>query len=613
MQQATPRNAGTAGRHAGWTRRLAASVAVGIGIAGTALGCCRRRADIPPRGAPGPRPSGAATVWVVDDAERIETKAGVLPAMSGQDNAIWSPGQPVRLFGLPGETIALQVVVTAGDAALSRVEVRIKPFHSAGQADSEPSGVRIERFVEPELQMRERSGGKVAGESLGWALGAMPPDPSVDGLVVDPLIPIERAQPWADYPMSVPAGSHRAVWVDLSLRGQGPGAGAYASEIAVSAAGTALASIPVELQVGSRPLPYAAVHTMVYLDPAEIHGRTGSAEAVERGFQLLHGHQLGPVFPIRSRDDVSAYRDVLTGRSYTAERGYDGAGEGRAADVVAIGTYGDLGKPTQENVARLRDIVAALGELGIRDDPGKTDVFLYAADESCGDPAGAGWSQAVKAAGLPVRVGWTCSEDPSRQPVDIPIVFAPSYDDDEARQARAAGKSVWIYNGQLPSTGSFLTDSWTVSLRANAWIQAAHGIDRWFYWESTFWNDDNRGGKGPYDPLLTAETFHNQQGDHCNGDGVLMYPGRQVQAGYRNAGWAGVFPSIRMKQWRRGIQDAGYLMLARAVDRPKADAVADGLVGAVLSKAPGGAPAWPTGGRPWADARRRLFEIIDAR
>jgi hypothetical protein len=239
---------------------------------------------------------------------------------------------------------------------------------------------------------------------------------------------------------------------------------------------------------------------------------------------------------------------------------------------------------------------------------------VYAADESCDSAAGAGWSQAIRAAGdLPVRVGWTCSERPSGQPVDIPMVFASAYDQAAAQEATAAGKRVWIYNGQLPSTGAFLTDSWTLSLRANAWIQATHGIDRWFYWESTFWNDDNKGGKGPYDPLVTAETFHNQHGDHCDGDGVLVYPGMQVGGAYRSAGWAGVFPSIRLKQWRRGIQDAGYLELARSVDRTKADAIAKDLVGTALSKAQPGAPGWPTEAKPWVDARRKLFELIASR
>lgn len=593
-------------------RHLRAIAALGLVLAAGLAGCCRPGAGAPERAPAGPKPTGPATVWVVDDGERIVSRAGVLRAMSG--SAIWSPGKPVKLFGLPGETISFQAVVTAGDKSLLGVEVDVAAFRKGDAALKE----RTERFVVSELDMPARSGGKDPGESLGWSLGSMPPDASVAGLIPDPLIPTEHAQPWADYPMSVTAGSHRVVWFDLSIPERGPSRGDYTSEIVVTQreAGSSkeMARIPIVVEVGDKELPWAAARTMVYVDPSEIKGRVGSADAVDRAFQMLHAHRLGIVVPIKSAGDVGELRDMLTGRLYDADRGYAGPGAGGATDVVAIGTYGDLGAATPESVGTLRDILAALSSLGIHDDPGKTDVFVYAADESCDDARGAGWRDAIRAAGdLRVRVGWTCSESPSAQPVDIPIMFASSYDTGLAQAARGAGKQVWIYNGQLPATGSFLTDSWTVSLRANAWIQALYGIDRWFYWETAFWNDDNRGGKGPYDPLATAETFHNQHGDHCNGDGVLLYPGAQKQSGFRSAGWDGVFPSIRLKQWRRGIQDAGYLQLARLVDRGKADEIARGLVGNSLSHAKGGKPGWPTEARAWVEARRALFDMIEGR
>src|SRR5690606_31082350 len=145
----------------------------------------------------------------------------------------------------------------------------------------------------------------------------------------------------------------------------------------------------------------------------------------------------------------------------------------------------------------------------------------------------------------------------------------------------------------LPRTGSFLSDGWFISLRANGWIQAHHDIERWFYWESTFWNDDNRGGHGPYDPWATAETFHNDDDDHCNGDGVLVYPGKQKRG--LDLGLEGVTPSMRLKQWRRGIQDAGYLKLAAARDEAAAQAIASRLVGEAFDADDSeGAPRFPT-------------------
>ncbi|HQK17501.1 MAG TPA: DUF4091 domain-containing protein, partial [Polyangiaceae bacterium] len=131
-----------------------------------------------------------------------------------------------------------------------------------------------------------------------------------------------------------------------------------------------------------------------------------------------------------------------------------------------------------------------------------------------------------------------------------------------------------------------------------------------FYWESTFWTDGNRGGHGPYDPLLWSETFHNAQGDHCNGDGVLVYPGKQVVEGYRTLGFDGVLSSIRLKQWRRGISDAGYLQLVQKIDRETSDRIMTKMIPGALQQVSGGIPLWPREGAAWTEARRELFDKL---
>jgi hypothetical protein len=171
---------------------------------------------------------------------------------------------------------------------------------------------------------------------------------------------------------------------------------------------------------------------------------------------------------------------------------------------------------------------------------------------------------------------------------------------------------VWIYNGQRPESDAFFTDTPATALRANGWIAAMAGIDRWFYWETTFWYDDNHGGHGPYDPFTTAETFHNSGGDYCEGDGVLVYPGKQVDAFTDHSiGIDGVIASIRLKNLRRGIEDAGYYQLAHAADAAKAEAVATTLLPTVLSAAIDDSPvSWPVSGQTWFDARKALLALI---
>ena len=585
----------------------------------SAAACCGNERSQQPTPKPDAKPVVSQLVWVVDDGERIAKNAGELPLMKGSGNPIWKPGEPVKLFGLPGETVAFQVVVSAADQPLHGVTVELPklegPTSLANSSGHGPETFQpIERFVVHELTMERRSGGKTNNESLGWSAKSMPVDPSWGGTIPDVLVPVEIAPDWADYPMSVEPGKHRVVWIDLTLPDKGFPAGSYSGTVDVRSKDGPLQTIPLQLEVGPVALPYAAVATMVYFEAESgVVERTGSRKALEHYQQLMHRHHLSTVFSVEDKAGVSAARAALTGELYTSARGYDGPGEGVGASVIVLGTYGGFGKPEKGKLPRIREVLSALEAVGLRDVPGKRDVFLYAVDEQCESPFGPGWRKLLDDSADPLlkslRVGHTCSEPPVEQGVDLVMMFASSYE--PSKVAAAPNKHVWIYNGALPQTGAFLTDAWHVSLRANGWIQQKYGIERWFYWESVFWNDSNPGGHGPYDPLVKAETFHNRDGDHCNGDGVLVYPGKQVKDGYRSLGFEGVLPSIRLKQWRRGISDAGYIQLARKVNASKADAVVDGLVPRALGEATQGVvPGWPTKGEPWTRARRELFGLI---
>ena len=97
--------------------------------------------------------------------------------------------------------------------------------------------------------------------------------------------------------------------------------------------------------------------------------------------------------------------------------------------------------------------------------------------------------------------------------------------------------------------------------------------------------------------------------DSSNGDGILVYPGKQTVPGMVDFGQDEVFPSVRLKNIRRGVQDAGYIELSRAKDRAKADAVVDRIV-PVSMRAARGKAAWPTRGKDFLDARRELAEAF---
>jgi hypothetical protein len=518
----------------------------------------------------------AQSVWVIDDGEKIAHDAVGTPFSRGQDNPVWSPGQPIRLFAMRGETIAFQVVVE-GPAEGVTVEVELP-------------GVGVERFVEHFFPVK-RSSTSGHAYSLGWAEGSGPADGKFTGELPDALIPVELAPSWEPWPMRVGARQNGIVWVDLTVPPE-HAPGPLRGSVVVRAGASTLATLPLELEVLPSTMPARPVGTLLFYDRGSLEKRIGHADTVEKQLvELLRRHRLTPLHGVGSAEDVRALAPLLDGD-----------------DVIVLGTYGTLGDATPEALAAVEKIADELAAQKLFD---RAEVILYAEDEDCRSPRGAGWRQLLAGSRNPnarrVRVAWTCGDDPAIQPVDVPIVGAPDFD-----PARAAAKETWIYNGYRPATGTLLTDTEAVSPRVDGWIAAMASIPRWFFWETTFWYDGNPGGRGPYDPFATAETFHNRDGEAAMGDGVLVYPGRQIDRfGEHSIGFDGVLPSIRLKNLRRGVEDAGYYRLARASAPDQADAIARALLPRILAEAPRGAPpSWSEHGKPFFEARRALSRLI---
>lgn len=555
----------------------------------------------------GVSPARAAKVWAIDDGERIGRDAVGTGFAAGLENPVWQPDQPIRLFALRDEVVALQVVVEADARPLEDVTVELAPL--AG-----PNGraISIDRFVEHFFHVTRASSARGTDHNLAWASGSGPAPGAYLGVVPDALIPVEVAPSWAPWPMRVAARQNGVVWIDVTVpREQAPGV--YHGRVVARAGGATLAVLPLEVEVLPATLPPRPVATMLYYGKSELARRVGDVDAERQLWTLLHRHRLSPIHAISSPADVRAQLAALDGSLYTAAAGYDGPAQGLGDGIVVIGMYGSLGDATPDAVRKVGEIADELAAHRLFD---TADVVLYAEDEDCRSPRGAAWRAALTGApnsnARRVRVAWTCSEEPKHQPVDVPIVGAFAYDPAGALAARDAGKETWIYSGYRPSTGTVLTDTEAVSLRTVGWIAAMTAARRWFIWETTAWYDGHPGGHGPFDPFVTPETYHNKDGDALMGDGVLLYPGRQIDRFTEHSvGLPGVLPSIRLKNLRRGIEDAGYLQLARASHREEASAIARALLPRVLAEAvPGEPPAWSEHGAAFFRARHALARFV---
>jgi hypothetical protein len=548
--------------------------------------------------------------WVVDDGEKIPQGARDTAFEHGEDNPVWSPGEPVRLFAMRNESVAVQVVVAADDADLEGLTVELPELRDADgaalvdTAKSQVVGRPIERFVEHFVDVWHASRGKLDGGSRGWEPGSGPPDRAWVGRIPDALIPVEDAPAWDPYPMKVRAHASGVVWIDVNVpRDQAPGA--YQGVISVATAERTVGTFPVELEVVDAMLPDRTVRTAVYYDHEMLAARSGNG-AERHLWQLLRAHRVTPVHDATSASDVDRQEMAFTGQIYTKGYGYAGPGPAQGDDLLMLGAFGALGGPDEGTLGRVRSIVAEAARSKIL---GSTEVVLHAADERCSSPSGMGWRKLLRETEDPdllrVRVGWTCSQDPTAQPVDVPMVEA-AFDARQVSEARAQGKETWVYGGVLPRTGTFLLDADAVSPRVNGWLSAIDDVPRWLVRDATRWYTSSP--EEPLDPFDSVETIDGEDGEWANGEGVLVYPGKQTD-GF-SVGIDGVLPSIRLKNWRRGIEDAGYLQMARKRDAAAADAVARWLVPAAFGEAKSGQPAsWGVHGKRFFEARRALLAI----
>lgn len=548
----------------------------------------------------------APKVWAEDDGTRIS------PSTSWSELDIRRKAR-VDLFALRSETIAFQIAIRSGSLPLDGVTVEILPSSIAVNHHALDE-TWIERFVVHPIQAIEptRNGWLNHEETLAWSTAqAKPSDAPL--WIPDALIPIDHAPGWAAYPLRIKPHQTACVWIDLHVP-ENAEEGLYSARIIVRDRDDVIASLPLRLEVKGAQLPFKAVKTAVFYDPAMLDARVGKGPTELRLWQLFHRHHLTPMLSAKTVADIHRLRPAIDGKAFRHEHGYTGPGRTKGNDVLVLGAYGALGEPNDASLARLHALTAEL-----RLFPEPPFVFLYAIDEQCESDRAARWRRRLRSSGDPaiygLRVGESCHLFSAGRAADVVLVPSTSFRAEDADEARSGGKWLWVYNGQRPRSGPLMLDASPLDLRVNGWIAAAFDVDRWFYWESTFWADSNSGGRGPVNPFATADSFHNSAGDVALGDGLLVYPGRQLDFPEHSAGTDDVFPSVRLKHLRRGIQDAGYVALVASQD-PE---LAEGIVRSVLPRALDEVsrldrPAsWSDDSAPFLAGRRMLWEAIPAR
>lgn len=507
-------------------------------------------------------------------------------------------------------------------------------------------------------------------KGLGKATGLWTDRPNHDAFYPDIAVPLELHPSF-----QVAQGSNQSIWADIYIpKDSIPGH--YTGKLTVLEGTNVIKDVPVELTVRNFSLPdMPSSKTMLFFSIADVARRlTGTRfpdqkskefaiaeRASITALQIAHRHKISLMtdWNLPSEDQPSAtLADALTGKLFTPQRGYSGPGVNVGINVYSILPYGGFrsiwkspgeADVSKEDVWRHSDA----WESWFRAHAPSTDRFLYLCDECYGAGSAPGPQQVNQWAGwmkenpkigknlksfATIHFDTAAEKEPNVDYVantslgtaaktnDPTALFVKSIATIRSRK----GSEVMFYNPARPASGTFVTEDDGVALREVAWAQYKKNIDRLFYWQSTGYLDDQNVGRAEPDLFEHAATFGVNpytidpiRGEwsfgHTNGEGVLFYPGSDVLYPKDSYGVTGMFASLRLKYWRRGIQDVDYLTLAAAIDPDKTRKIVERMVPRAFwdYKDLGGWMiddiSWSVNPDDWEAARAQLADIIEKR
>jgi hypothetical protein len=585
-------------------------------------------------GAPIRAEAALASIWAVDDGEKIFRDDLDNPLEpGGGDNTVWD-GFTVRLFAARNEIVAFQLILEADAAGANAVNVSVSDLTNGATiiSGSHPLlppndylGLGVELFTEHYFDISTPSWDSDCG-GLGWSGEAKP---GITGKIPDALVPLAAMQGRGGAPFDIGASLNQGVWVDIYVPRTAP-AGLYAATITVTVGGVTEAEIPLELEVLNLTLPDETHYkTMVFYSKDTLIERHTTGWCTPEMWDMMraynrmaHRHRL-ELIGCGNFDEANNLEGTLTGEAFTAAGNYDGPGVGVGNSLFSIATYGGWWSQDRSYYETESDAwVNWFNDNGL----GDLEYFLYLTDEP--GPSmyplvqeRAAWIHDNPGPGqdLPVFLTrWPISDLVGA--IDIWCTPPQFYDLADAVAAQARDERVWLYASYRPNTPADATDEYGIAWRVKAWVGHSRDISRWFTWESThYYNNSNEvdpgGRKNVWaNPIGFSREWYDGipcPQDTGNGDGILFYPGQDALFPEEDREYPGPVSSIRMKMYRRGIQDVEYMWLAEQLGfGAEVTAMLDALLPHVMWDALT-VPDWSNTSATYETARRDVADLID--
>jgi len=586
--------------------------------------------------------SAVTAVWANNGGDKV-TRDELRASSNSQSviNTVWD-GTKVILFGAKNEVVAFNLIMEASSTAASNITLSFNNLTGPGGSSITSStasgdGVfdwtnrNIELFYVRYLEIKGLSILSYGGGSFyderhipkrfqrpwtgeGEGSGTWQDRPDHNKFYPDIAVPLELVSSF-----TIASGQNQSIWVDIYIP-ENVTAGLYTGTVTISENGTEAYQIPVELTVRDFTLPdMPNAKTMLYLGYADINMRYLGEESPsgtdnenasklirDRHFLLAHRHRISlidenpGVTEWESDNPRPEWIPRLDGSLFTATQGYDGPGVNTGNNIFSIGTYGSWDWQNEGESGMYLHTDAWVN--WFKTNSPETEYFLYLIDESANYKTIEKWAQWINNnSGPGSQLMSMATIDLLEAAANTPALdiatswFEVGINKDWQSAAdsyiSASDKRFYLYNAHRPGSGSFATEDDGVALRELAWGHYKKEIERWFYWESTYYNN-YQGEQGETNVFQNAHTFGNYDEldnvigetgwNYCNGDGVLFYPGTDLVYPKESYGVKGPFVSLRLKHWRRGIQDVDYLTMAAVIDSTGVQHIVDKIVPKVL-------------------------------
>jgi hypothetical protein len=307
---------------------------------------------------------------------------------------------------------------------------------------------------------------------------------------------------------------------------------------------------------------------------------------------MFHRHRMDLTFRADIDSMNTFYGNFINGKNYNNARGYDGPGINTPHGTFSIGTY-DMPKYTSISGFKpdTKEGYWAASDRWVtwfRTNSPTTEYFRYMLDEPDWGKNNADgtknitwnynyiiekatWIKSNPGVGKNLKIFATSKVDTRLKGyVDFWSVtgrsayvnkYEPEIGNDLmgyniaiSNQRRALGEKVGIYNSARPYFPALeYIDNDAVDPRVMTWVAWKYNVDQYFLWEINSW-DFYTGSRDIFKTSIGYE----------NGGGEIVYPGQQVKIGGEDdKGLAGPIASIRMKEFRRGMQDYEYFYMLK--------------------------------------------------